>query len=205
MYTLKPMTERVQRMRARYRDTMPKVCIARYRLITEYYMEHPEQTGILRRARAMQHIFENIPVRIEDDDIIVGAQGSTFRSCALYPEYDIGMLPEEIRSGNLTNRKYDPYLIDPEDAQYILDTADFWRRESMGAKMKAYTLDGFLPHDSSGTTTHSAVWGSSGPVGHFCTGYDRAIRVGFGAIRAEAEAKMRQMEEDGVYGDSINR
>ena len=204
MYTFKPMTARVKQTRDKYRNTVPKVCIARYKLITQFYMEHPELTGVLKRAYAMKYIFENIPLRVEDEDIIVGAQGTTYRSCAVYPEYDIGSLPSEIQSGNITSRKYDPYLIDPADGQYILDTADFWRKESMGAKMRCYKMDGFLPHDGSGTTTHSAAWGSSGPVGHFCTGYDRAIRVGFGAIKAEAEEKMRRLEEDGVFGSSVD-
>ena len=63
MFELKPITERVQRMRARYRDTMPSICIARYRLVTEFYQQNMSLTGVLKRAYAMKHIFENIPVR----------------------------------------------------------------------------------------------------------------------------------------------
>ena len=205
MFQLKPISPRVMQTREKYRNTVPKICIARYKLLTEFYMEHTELTGVLKRAYAMKHIFDNIPLRVEDEDLIVGAQGTTYRSCAIYPEYDIGSLPEEILSGNVTSRKYDPYLIDEDDGKYICDTAAFWRKESMGAKMRCYTIDGFQPHDDSGTTTHSGKWGSSGPVGHFCTGYDRAIRKGFGAIKAEADAKMRQLEEDGIYGSSIDQ
>lgn len=205
MYVWKPITQRVRETREKYRTTVPQICIARYRLITEFYQQHPELTGILRRAYAMKHIFDNIPVRVEDEDIIVGAQGSTYRSCALYPENGIGTLPQEIRSGNVTTRKYDPYLIDPADGQYVIDTADYWAHENLGAKVAPYTIDGFLEHDGSGTTTHSGAWANSGPVGHFCTGYNKAIRVGFGAIKAEAEEKMRKLEEDGVYGSTIEQ
>ena len=205
MYTLKPMTERVKQTRQKYRTTMPKMCIARYKLITEFYMQHPELTGPLRRALAMKYIFDNIPLRVEDEDIIVGAQGTTYRSCAVYPEYSISTLPQEIGNGNITNRKYDPYLIDPEDGKYILDTADFWRHEELAAKTKPYMMDGFFEHDGSGTTTYSASFGASGPVGHFCTGYDRAIRKGFGAIKAEADEKIKELEENGVYGASAEK
>ncbi|NMA38232.1 MAG: hypothetical protein GX942_08005, partial [Papillibacter sp.] len=75
-WTLKPMTERVKRLRAEYRDTKPEICIARYKIITEFYMSHPELSGILRRAKAMKEIFEKIPVRIGDDEVIVGAQSA---------------------------------------------------------------------------------------------------------------------------------
>ena len=205
MYTLKPLTERAKRVRERYRNTEPKICIARYRLVTEFYQEHTQLRGILKRACAMKHVFDHLPVRVEDDDVIVGALGTTFRSCAIYPEYSLGSLAREIANGNISSRKYDPYLIDPEDGQYIMDTAEFWEKESMQAIMSEYTVDGFMPHNGSGTTTHGALFVSSGPVGHFCTGYNTAIRKGFGAIRDEAGEKMRRMEEDGIYGTDIDK
>ena len=71
-WKLKPMTDRVIRQRAAYRDTVPEICIARYKIITEFYMNHPELNGILRRAKAMKEIFEKIPVRIGEDEVIVG-------------------------------------------------------------------------------------------------------------------------------------
>ena len=56
-WTLKPMTDRVVRMRDAYRDTVPEICIARYRILTEFYMNNPALTGILRRAMVMKEIF----------------------------------------------------------------------------------------------------------------------------------------------------
>lgn len=205
MYTLVPVTDRIAKMRDRYRNTMPYIDTARYRLITEYYMEHAEQSGIMKRARAMKYIFDNIPVRVEDDDIIVGAQGTTFRSCAIYPEFNPGSLAYEIRTNNVSTRKTDPYLITNEDAQYILDTNDFWAKNCLGEKVRAYTLEGFFAHSGSGTTTHSVSFASPGPVGHFCTGYHNAIDKGFGAIKAEADEKARQLEENGIYGNEIDK
>jgi hypothetical protein len=41
-YKLKPLTERVARERAAYRDTKPEICTARYKILTEFYTGHPE-------------------------------------------------------------------------------------------------------------------------------------------------------------------
>ena len=41
------------------------------------------------------------------------------------------------------------------------------------------------------------------PVGHFVANFWTATQKGFGAIQKEAEDKMRQLEEDGIFGDSI--
>ena len=205
MFTHVPITDRVSRMRARYRDTFPYICTARYRLITEFYQEHEELTGILKRARAMKHIFDNIPVRVEDDDIIVGAQGTSFRSCAIYPEYTPGTLAAEVASGNVTSRHCDPYKITEEDAAYILEHNAYWEKHCLGAMNKAYTLNGLFDHNNSGTTTHNVDFASPGPVGHFCTGYHNAIDKGFAAIKAEADEKLKKLEEEGVFGTSIDQ
>lgn len=103
MYTLKPMTERVKTTREKYRSTTPRVDISRYRLITEFYQNNPGLTGQLLRAYAMKYIYENIPLRVEDEDIIVGALGTTFRACSYYPEYGAGTLAAEIKSGNISS------------------------------------------------------------------------------------------------------
>ena len=205
MYTLKPMTERVIQTREKYRSTTPRVDISRYRLITEFYQQNPGLTGQLLRANAMRYIYENIPLRVEDEDVIVGALGTTYRACSYYPEYGAGVLASEIKSGNISSRKYDPYTIDPADGQYVIETADFWEKNCLGAKTNAYQMDGFLAHDGSGTTTQRAGHADGGPIGHLCTNYNRAIRKGFGAIKAEAEEKMRRIEQDGAYGDSIEK
>ena len=74
MYKLKPITERVEKMRAKYRDTKPEICTSRYRIITKFYMENPQMEGILKRAKCFREICENIAIRIDDGEVIVGAQ-----------------------------------------------------------------------------------------------------------------------------------
>ncbi len=205
MFTLKPMTMRVIKTREKYRNTVPRVDISRYRLITEFYQNNPGMTGEVLRAKAMKYIYENIPLRVEDEDIIVGALGSTYRACSYYPEYGAKSLANEFKSGHISTRKNDPYTIDPEDGQYVVDTADFWDKNSLSAKTNAYHMEGYYPNDGSGITTQSVRHADGGPVGHLCTNYNRAIRKGFGAIKAEAEAKMREIEDAGAYGSSIEK
>ena len=124
MYTLQPVSERVSKIRQKYRTTKPKVDISRYRLVTEFYMDNPQITGILKRAKVLRLLFEQMPVTINEDEVIVGWQGATYRSSALYPENQFDWMLEELRNGTLPTRETDPYDIDPEDAQYIYDRTD---------------------------------------------------------------------------------
>ncbi|MDR2355821.1 MAG: hypothetical protein LBE16_06465 [Clostridiales Family XIII bacterium] len=205
MYTLKPITPRVARMRERYRDTKPEICAARYRLITEFYTANPDMTGILKRAKCLKHICENIPVRIDAGEIIVGAQSAKYRAAALYPENSVDWLKREVESRFISTRNIDPYILAEEDRTYILSTVDFWMKECMSAKTDANIIDEYIPLSGNGVTLFSRQGQCNAPVGHFATGYDTAIRKGFGAIKEEAERKRAEYIEAGMPNATIEQ
>jgi formate C-acetyltransferase len=206
MYTLKPVTERVQKIRARYRDTLPEICTARYRIVTEFYMRNPDIDGILKRAKNFLNLCEKIPVRIDEGDVIVGAQSATYRATALYPENAIRWLLEEVESRYISTRDIDPYILSEEDRYYILSTGDFWLKESMSAKADAYMPSGYLAkHTGNGITMFDQKDNTIQAVGHFCAGYNKVIRMGFSAIKAEADLKIAELEADGLMGRTVEQ
>ncbi|MCL2401715.1 MAG: hypothetical protein FWC90_03620 [Oscillospiraceae bacterium] len=205
MYKLSPITERVQKMREKYRDAQPEICTARYRLITEFYMHNPDMTGTLKRAKNLHNILSHIPVRIDDGEVIVGGQSGKYRACALYPENSVRWLKEEVESRYISTREIDPYILAEDDRNYILATVDFWMGECMSAKTDAQVLDEYKPIAGNGVTTFGPSNQAQAPVGHFCTGYDTAIRKGFAAIKAEAEAKIQELLDAALPGDTIDQ
>ena len=206
MFEWKPVTERVQRIRERYRSTRPRIDINRYRLVTEFYMQNPQLTGILKRAKNLRNLFENMPVLVNEDEIIVGWQGTSYRCCALYPETSFNWFMKELRAGTIPKRQQDPYDIDPEDEQYLLATGDFWDKNSMSA-----IVDEYMPRYHRDRMTGNGVLffgpkdNCQSPVGHFTANFWTATQKGFGAIRKEAEEKMAELEENGIFGDSNNK
>src|SRR5512138_857775 len=86
MYVLSPVTHRVAKIREKYRTTRPRVCIARYKIVTDFYKENPQLQGILKRAKNFKNLCEKLPVLINKDEVIVGWQATSYRACALYPE-----------------------------------------------------------------------------------------------------------------------
>lgn len=114
-----PVSDRVQRIRARYRDTLPAVCSARLNIVTDYYVRHLGEPGFLIRAGSFKDICERMPVLVNDDEIIVGSLATTYRGAALYPEVSgISFLCDEIRSGEFFERKLDPYYISEDMVQF---------------------------------------------------------------------------------------
>ena len=192
-------------MREIYRETIPEICLGRYKLITEYYKEHVEIIGILKRAKCFRHICENIPIRIDEGEVIVGAQSAKFKAAALYPENGIEWLISEAETRLISTRKLDPYIMSEEDRAYFLETAEFWTNEHMGAKFRAYMPEAYTPHMGNFATMVGFRGSGTGPVGHFCTGYHNAIKKGFAAIKAEADAYVKEFEDAGMPALTVDK
>ncbi len=204
MYEFSPVTPRVARIRQRYRDTKPKVCIERFKLVTDFYENNTTLPPMIKRAKNLAHLCENMPVLVNEEELIVGELASTYRGSALFPEYAVGWLFDEIRSGKFLERTLDPYDMDQEDMDYVMQHEDFWAKNDLSR----LTDDALPPefHDivGNGIVTFGDRRSGAGPVGHFCTNYEKAIRKGFSAIKQEALEKIEGMKGR-LYGEDAER
>ena len=206
MYVDRPVSDRVRAIRERCRSTTPRVDLSRYKLITEFYMENPQLTGILKRAKNLRNLFEKMPTLISDGELIVGWQGSTYRDSPLYPENSWEWFMQELRSNNIRTRAVDPYLLDEEDEKYLLETGDYWLKNNMSA-----IADEYMPRKvrrefaGNGVVSFQGKGTCHAPVGHFTANFWTATRKGFGAIRDEARAKLAEIEERGLFGEDARR
>jgi pyruvate formate-lyase/glycerol dehydratase family glycyl radical enzyme len=204
MYEFSPVDPRVARIRQRYRETKPKVCMERFRLVTEFYKANPAMPPMIKRAKNLLNICENIPFLVNEDEVIVGELGSSYRCSALYPEYAIGWMFDEIRSGEFYTRPLDPYDIDPEDVEYFMRQEDFWRTNDLSRLTTEALPPEFSDIVGNGVVTFRDKEVAGGPVGHFCANYDKAIRKGFGAIKVEAQAKIDAIKGR-LHGDDAEK
>lgn len=189
-----PVLPRVAKIRERYRSTQPKLCTARIRIVTDFYKENAQLTGILKRAYSFKNMCEKLPVRVFEDEVIAGNLASTYRGSTLFPENALHWFKDDYDRGLVPNRTLDPYIIDEEDIEYILSVVDFWDKESLSAKSDAYIPEGYLKSVGNGVTVFSDKYNSTTPVGHFVPNYTKAMKLGFRAIREEALAKMQELE-----------
>ncbi len=205
MVEWKEITPRVAKMRERYRNTTPRLCLARFKLMTDFYMNNQQLTGILKRAKNLRNFFENLPVLVNEDELIVGEQGTSYRASALYPEINFHWLVEELETGDPSKRESDPYIVAPEDKEYILSVKDFWLQNNMSAIFDEYIPRGYRDVDGNGALMYYLKHNANTPVGHFAVNYGTACDVGFKAIQLEAEAKMRELELSGIMGKDNRR
>ena len=197
MYEMKPMTDRVKKIREMVRTTKPQINISRYRLLTEFYMNNPSLTGILRRARVFKYICDNLDISIHDHELIVGAHTPLYRGAALYPETSAGWIGDEVATGTIRDRYIDPYIVDEEDRQYIADTYEYWQAHCTSALVGEYMPDGYKKSYGNGVVVYSPTPCES-PTGHFIPGHYRVLKVGLQGIRDEAQGYVERYEKEGI-------
>ena len=70
------MQPRIEKELAKMRKKRFPLCTEKARLITESYQKIDGEPPILRYATAYAHMLENIPVLIDEDELIVGEGAS---------------------------------------------------------------------------------------------------------------------------------
>ncbi len=202
MYEFSPMTERVERMRKLYRDTVPRLDLTRYKIITEFYMNNRSMNGTMKRALNFKNMCEKMPIFVRDEELIVGSYTATYKASALYPEYSVSWLVPELGDDDyLKNRECDPYEYTDEDKQYIFDTLDFWNEECLCTKVNPYIPPEYAPLTSNCALTFTAQDICPQPVGHFAPNYWTPLHVGFKKVKEEAEERAAALLAEGLVGD----
>jgi pyruvate-formate lyase len=93
---LEIMSPNVAALRGNLLNTMPSVCVERARLMTEAYKAYENDPPVLRRARALAHVLQNMTIYIQPGEIIVGNQASKPRAAPIFPEYSTDWIAPEI-------------------------------------------------------------------------------------------------------------
>jgi pyruvate formate-lyase/glycerol dehydratase family glycyl radical enzyme len=205
MYTFSPITDRVQRIRERYRNTTPKFSSERPRIVTEFYKTHETEHSLLKRAKCMYEICSKMTLVVGDDDLIVGNQAPTFRGTTTNPEYGgVKWLVDELKSGQFYKRQaYEEYNeIDPEDAEYMCSIEEYWNDRCLGALCDAVLPDEFYAVETATIIPFNRTGTGGNPIGHFSANYSKAIYKGFRAIKDEALKKLADMNGRLMEGDA---
>ena len=204
MFELVPMTSRVQRVREKYRTTVPKLCTARLRIATDFYRNNLQLTGPLKRARLFKEICEKLPVTVFEDEIIVGTQVTCYRGSPLNPEFGgIGWFKAEWENGTLLNRPHDNFLVSPEDIDYCLSIVDFWESANNARRLSEYLPEGYKKSIGNGVITFGEQI-CHNPIGHFCANYNKVIRRGWRSLLDEALEKMNALEGR-MFGKDVEK
>lgn len=129
------MSERLERIHKQILE-QDKVFVTGKRaiLFTESFKKTEGQPLVMRWAKANMHVAKNMPISIDNDDLILGRLcEKKCRYANVYPETDGAYLRQAIEE--LESRDLSPAVVSPEDREALLEVADYWQDKSF---MEAY-------------------------------------------------------------------
>ena len=87
-----------------------EICIERAILITESYRKTKRDFPVIRFAKAIKHILQNMTIKIWDDEVIVGNRCSKLVGTPLYPEIRVDTLEQDCDSYDRSPEVFFPEL-----------------------------------------------------------------------------------------------
>ncbi len=172
----------------------PRLSVERAKLYTDSMRNTEGEPMILRQAKALKNILENIPIQILDDELIVGTMLPNPPGAILFPE-GVGLrLINELDT--LPKRETNRLLVDEEDAGVLREEiAPYWQKRTI----EAFSFP-LMPDIMSVLYTGSVfVLTELAGISHVAINYPYLMRRGFRWFLEESERRIKELEENGVY------
>lgn len=105
------------------------------KLITETYAENEGKPVIIKRALALKKALENLEIRIEEEELVVGNRTWGVRGGVVFPEAGISWIDKEIET--LPTRPQDKFNVKEEDIKEFREKIlPFWKGNSLEDKIR---------------------------------------------------------------------
>ncbi len=188
-------TERIDKLHKYVTSFEYAICTERGHYLTEFYKNNMNLPAIVRRAKAIDYVLENMSIYIMPGSLFVGNQASKPRWAPLFPEFEVEWVEEELLNGNPYfpwERPADKYSLRDEDKPEVKDMCDWWR-----GKTHTDTLRVRLPKEALAThyDLKAADIGTyfQGGDGHFAPDHQLLFTNGIQQIIDDSEKYLAQI------------
>ncbi len=191
---------RIRNIYESFQDSKSAVDVQRAKYFTESFKTTEGQPLILRWAKALYHIAENITVYIDDNQLLAGRVGREGKYGLIYPELDGCFLGSF--AGESDSRVESPFIIADEDRKVLLDeVAPYWT-----GKTYYEGLVSALPEDVLKVTFDPADIFTSRYIVNETSSmrsalqwvhdYKAGLEKGFDGIKKDAETRLRVLDSN---------
>ncbi|MFO7772779.1 MAG: pyruvate formate lyase family protein [Dehalococcoidia bacterium] len=177
-----------QRMRAL--RGVGKLSLERARLLTCSYKETEGLPTPIRRAKAFERILTEIPIRVDDEQLLVGDFASEPMGAEWYPELSAGWVAKELESSR------QPIALLRDDFAEMKEICDYWQNRSVEGVflscLNANEQERFFETCEDGANVYRAIGLLDRPGGYHTLGYEKPIVKGFLGIIEEAKDELQK-------------
>ena len=183
-------TDRVVRLKNMILHAKPYVESERAVLATEAYKENEHLPAIMRRAKVVEKIFNELPVTIRPDELIVGAVTINPRSTEICPEFSYEWVEKEFDT--MAQRVADPFIIPKQTASELHEAFKYWPGKTTSSLAASYMSAETKESMSNGVFTVGNYF--YGGVGHVSVDYGKILKIGFRGIINEVTRELENLD-----------
>ena len=180
---------RIQRLVEHLFENMPQIEADRAVLLTESYQATEGEPIIMRRAKAFAHICEGLPVTIRPEEIVVGSNTKSPRSCQVFPEFSWEWLEKEFDT--IEKRSADPFHISEETKETLRRVYPYWKGRTSSELAESY-----MTPEARDAIAHNIFTPGNyfyNGIGHVTVNYGDVLKEGFSGIRQRAVKALEAM------------
>lgn len=185
------ISERVKAMRMEVIESSPILCSERATLVTEAYKASEGAPALLKRAKALEHVLENMTIHIWDKELIVGNHGGNGRRAApVFPEWGTYWLEEELDE-ILETREQDRFVVPEKVKDELRSIFPYWKGRTVNDRYKAMVPEETRKAREAFMFTRDLF--ERGGYGHATYDTTGILETGFKGVKEKAAEKLQQL------------
>ena len=173
--------------------TPPAICVERERYYTRSYRKTEGELPAVRQAKAFAETVDNMSIRIDEGELVVGCACSKARGGAVLPEINAQWLRREV--DDMSVRQWDRFQApSAEEKAEMLELLPYWEGKSAYDLWERRVPEPILKiHNSGfiGGVTHSS---NGFYPGHVSIDYDMVLKYGLKARYEEALKRRNELD-----------
>ncbi len=181
---------------ARLREKMlarPGVCIERAYWVTKSYQETEGEPAVFRRAKALANVLNNMPIHINDGELLVGMTTSKQCGASLLPEIRWDWYEKELDT--IATRPWDKFipLTEKERDKIFNVILPYWKGKSIYERWQvaAPEIARRLNHIIGIGIAHAD---NNMFNGHVCPDYAKVLNKGINGIKKQIEEEQPKLD-----------
>jgi len=189
-------SERVKGLKELFLKTDPAMCHARAILVTQAYQENEADPIILKRSKALAKVLEELPIFIDEGELIVGHVASERRGAEVFPERHMDWVHHAER---FETRDHNRLRVSRETKQALKGIFPFWKNRSVRHRMRAVRPDSVQRALDAGFITNPHEWNG---LGHIAPDFERVLSGGLKSIEKDIKKRLKQLQLGDPHYDS---
>ncbi|MBC2717120.1 MAG: formate acetyltransferase [Desulfobacteraceae bacterium] len=186
----KRRSHRFERIKKELLSFQTYLCPERACLVTDYFKKHDASTDpmVIRKAKALRHIFTHKSVAIYPDELIVGNMGSRRISALIQPELAGIFMSEELLW--IDKRKTTPFQSPWSDRLKLLFRVyPYWFTRNLAFRSFFPHIFRLIRYAADQLNAKYYLIHEAGGIGHFLPNYEKMLKLGVKGYMKAMEKK----------------